>query len=397
MRTNKLAARTVATATVGKHGDGGGLWLRVRANGSRAWVFRFTFRGQSREMGLGSVDSVSLAKARTRAQAARELVADGRDPIEARSAHKACPTFREVAEKFIQRRKGGWDARNLRQWESSLEAHVYPYLGNVTVDQIAESEVVTCLDSVWLTKPRTGKRLAVRIRRILDAAKAEGFRTGPNPATASSVRALFGDVPTPTSFSSMPWEDVPAFVDVLQQQQGIVARCLELIVLTCVRSTEARLARWGEFDLDAGVWEIPAARMKTRKKNPQPHRVPLAPEVVELLRALPQESEWVFPSPYDSRRPLGESAVLRQLRTFEDVAAVHGFRSSFRTWSTEEMQFNGLACELVLAHSLPKDLKAYLRSDLFDERVRIMAAWAAYCYGTAAAAEVVPIREGVSG
>ncbi len=394
MKLNKLSARFVATATVGKYGDGGGLVLKVRASGSRAWVFRFTRDGRSREMGLGPVEKVPLATARRRAQTARELVADDGDPIEARRAHRRAPAFRAAAEELIERHRSAWGERNLQQWESSLERFVYPMIGNMRIDEIGPSDVLRCLDPLWSSMPNTGKRVAVRIKRVLNAAIAQGFRVEPSP-DVSGLMAKPGEIKPERHFPAMPWQLVPDFMVRLGKQGSIAARALELIVLTCVRTTEARRSTWSEFDLDAAVWVVPGGRTKTGK----PHRVPLSDEVVALLQGLPDlGSRFLFPSPYDSRKPLGESAILRQLRALEKVASVHGFRSAFRDWTADVTDHQSIVAEQVLGHAIGSATeRAYRRSDLFGKRVAVMAAWSVFCTTPTAAAEVVPIREGMSG
>ncbi|MGZ8331022.1 MAG: tyrosine-type recombinase/integrase, partial [Rhodoplanes sp.] len=184
---NKLSARRVASATKpGRYGDGGGLYLVVAQDGSRKWVFRFAWNGRQRDMGLGPVRDVPLAEARTAAIAAREHVRSGRDPIagreHARRAASGMPTFGEMADKLVESIEHGF--RNIKhraQWRMTLTEYAKP-LRPKSVDAITTEDVLECLKPIWQTKAETASRVRSRIERVLDAAKAKGYRTGENPA-----------------------------------------------------------------------------------------------------------------------------------------------------------------------------------------------------------------------
>src|SRR5688572_14200309 len=175
----------------GRYGDGSGLWLQVSGFGTKAWLYRFTLRGRARQMGLGSVEDVSLADARDLAQAARREVRAGRDPIELRKADRSqqaaaaasAMTFREAALAAIAAREPGWDNRqHLQQWRRTLETYAYPTLGSLSVAAIDPGLVLRCVEPIWNTKRTTAERLRGRIEAILDWATARGARTGENPA-----------------------------------------------------------------------------------------------------------------------------------------------------------------------------------------------------------------------
>ncbi len=396
MKTNKLTAREVESTGVGKHGDGGGLWLRVRANGSRAWVFRFTHDGRNREMGLGALERLPLAAARRRAQAARELLAVGKDPIAERRAQRRAPTFREAGAAYIERHEVGWsNPKHRKQWASTLKTYAFPILGSTPVDRITTSDILRCLNPIWGSKTETASRLRGRIEKILDWSTAQGLRTGENPARWRGHLATL--LPAPSKLrevrhhAAMDWQLVPNFMVKLKEQTGIAARALEFAVLTAGRSGEVREATWEEIDLDAGTWTIPGERMKAGK----PHRVPLSPPTVELLQNIPrfEGSRCVFPSPYTGR-PLSDSALGKVLKDMMIEVTAHGFRSSFRDWAAERTSFQNIVCEQALAHAIgDKTEAAYRRGDLYTKRVKLMEAWSVFCTSPAPAGKVVPIRE----
>jgi len=396
MKTNKLTAREVASAGVGKFGDGGGLWLRVRTNRSKAWVFRFTRDGRDREMGLGAVERVPLATARKRAQAAREVLAAGQDPIEARRASRRAPNFKEASLAYISRHEIGWsNPKHRKQWRSTLDRYAFPILGSVPVDQIQTSDVLRVLNPIWGSKTETASRLRGRIEKILDWSTAKGLRSGENPARWRGHLASL--LPAPSKLrkvqhhAAMTYGEVPDFMVKLREQRGIAAQALRFAVLTACRSGEVRLATWDEVDLDARTWTIPGERMKAGRE----HRVPLADEVVELLGALPRfdGSEYVFPSPRTGR-PLSDAALGKVLRDLGSSVTAHGFRSSFRDWAAESTAFPNHVCEMALAHAIgDKVERAYRRGDLYKKRSKLMEAWSTYCATPSSAGKVVPIRE----
>jgi len=396
MKINKLSAREVASAGVGKYSDGGNLNLVVRANGSRAWVFRFTHEGRKREMGLGSVERVPLATARKRAQAFREVLAAGKDPIEHRRASRRAPSFKEAAAAYLKAHEPGWrNPKHRKQWRSTLETYAFPILASVPVDQIRTSDVLRVLNPIWESRTETASRLRGRIERILDWSTAGGLRSGENPARWRGHLAAL--LPPPSKLrkvkhhAAMSYGEVPPFMVKLKEHRGIAARALEFAILTGGRSGEVREATWEEFDLDALTWTVPSERMKAGK----PHRVPLSLQAVDLLRNLPrfEGSEYVFPSPRTGR-PLSDAALGKVLRDLRSSVTAHGFRSSFRDWAAESTSFPNHVCEQALAHAIGDKVEAaYRRGDLFEKRRKLMETWSAFCVTPPTAGKVVPIRK----
>ncbi len=182
MKLNKLSARAVATLTApGRHSDGGGLYLLVKPTGAKSWVFMFKREGRQREMGLGSILGVALAVARDRAAAARTDLAEGRDPLGARDKSKA-KTFGDLADAHVRSMSPQWrNPKHVAQWTMTLTKYAAP-LRLKTAAAITTEDVLDVLRPLWETKPETASRVRGRIEAVLDAAKAQGLRSGDNPA-----------------------------------------------------------------------------------------------------------------------------------------------------------------------------------------------------------------------
>ena len=282
---SRLTARKVETARPGKYSDGGNLYLIVSEAGSRKWVLRFTWRGRAKEMGLGSVAKVPLADAREKAASARRKIAQGLNPIDERKRDGGIPTFGEIANDVREALSVGFrNEKHKAQWKSTLETYAAP-LRAKPVDTIATDDVLAVLKPIWTTKAETASRVRGRIEKVLDAAKAKGFRDGENPAR---WRGHLDHLLPRTSklarghHAAMPYEEVAAFIAKLREREAASALALELCILTAARSGEILGMRWLEIDLDKKTWTVPADRMKAGRE----HRVPLSPRAVAILRKL---------------------------------------------------------------------------------------------------------------
>jgi integrase len=391
--SGRLTARKVETAKPGKYSDGGNLYLIVSPTGARKWVLRFTWRGNSKEMGLGSAMSVPLADAREKAAAARRKLAQGFNPVEERKRDKGVPTFGEMADNVREALSAGFrNEKHKAQWKATLETYAAP-LRKKPVDTIATDDVLAVLKPIWTTKAETASRLRGRIEKVLDAAKAKGFRSGENPATWRGH--LDHLLPRPSKLSrghhaAMPYEEVAEFIGKLQESQSLGALALELCIITSARSGEILGMRWPEIDLDKMVWTVPAHRMKGARE----HRVPLAARAVAILRQLEKTrtGEFVFPGQVRDK-PLSDMAMEMVLRRMKiQRATVHGFRSSFRDWAGNETSYPRDLIETALAHVIgDKAEQAYRRSDALEKRRKLMDDWAGYC-SPSKANHIVPFR-----
>jgi integrase len=392
--TSKLTARKVETARPGKYSDGGNLYLIVSPQGARKWVLRFTWRGRPKEMGLGSASSVPLADAREKAASARRKIAQGLNPIDERKRDGGIPTFGEMADDVREALSAGFrNEKHKAQWKSTLETYAAP-LRAKPVDTIATDDVLAVLKPIWTTKAETASRVRGRIEKVLDAAKAKGFREGENPARWRGH--LDHLLPRPSKLArghhaAMPYEDVVSFIAKLRDREAPSALALELCILTAARSGEILGMRWPEIDLDKKVWTVPATRMKAGRE----HRVPLASRAVAILRRLEEVNtgEFVFAGQARNKSlsNMAMEMVLRRMK-IED-ATVHGFRSSFRDWAGNVSSFPREITETALAHVIgDKAEQAYRRGDALEKRRKLMEAWAAYCEPKASA-NVVPLRK----
>src|SRR6516225_8785940 len=237
----RLTARKVETAKAGKYSDSGNLYLIVSPTGGRKWVLRFTWRGKAREMGLGTPANVSLADARDKSAHARRMIAQGLDPIAERKRTGGIPTFGEMADQVRESLSAGFrNDKHKQQWKTSLATYAAP-LRDRPVDSIGTDDVLTVLKPIWTTKPETASRVRGRIEKVLDAAKAKGFRQGENPARwRGHLDHLLPKQSKLTRghHAAMPYEQVAAFVGRLRESEGLAARALELTILTAARTGE---------------------------------------------------------------------------------------------------------------------------------------------------------------
>ena len=379
---NRLSARTVATLKEpGRHSDGGGLYLVVDKSGAKRWAYLFRWEGKLKEMGLGGVISVPLAKARERAATAREQVADGVNPIAARRRKSADGVlFGVFAEELLSSLDSQWrNDKHRKQWRTSLQRHA-PEIWSGPIASISTDDLLRALQPIWTSKAETASRVRARIERILDAATTKNLRAGDNPARwRGHLERL---LPRPRKLArghhtALPYPDLPAFLMRLRARTAISARALEFAILTAARSGETLGARWTEVDLTQRLWTVPAERMKAGR----PHRVPLSTAAMQVLEPLAElrDGELVFPGQRQGR-PLSVMAMEMILRRMEVAVTVHGFRSSFRDWAGEETDFAREIAEAALAHVVGDATeRAYRRGDALERRRKLMDAWAAFC------------------
>lgn len=408
-RGGKLKARQVETLGEGMHGDGAGLWLSVGpGGGSRSWLHRFMIAGKVRTMGPGPYPVVGLEDARAKLAENRKKIREGIDPLDEKQAAKRTKiaaavkamTFDQCAAAYIEAQRAGWkNEKHAAQWETTLAAYASPIIGKMSVADVETAHVMRVLEPIWKEKTETASRLRGRLESILAWATVRGYRTGDNPATwrnhLDKLLPARAKVQKVEHHAALPWAEVGAFMAGLRNMEGIAARALEFAILCASRSGEVRGATWAEFDLKAGTWIIPAARMKAGKE----HHVPLSDAALAVLKALPkfEGSDIVFPG--RKGQPLSDmtlTAVLKRMGRGDLTA--HGFRSTFRDWAGESTGYAREVIEHALAHQLKdKAEAAYQRGSLFDKRRRLMADWAGYCAMTfTGGGEVVGIRSGVA-
>jgi integrase len=374
--------------TPGRYSDGHQLYLQVQSPTNKSWLFRYTFNGRERFMGLGPLHTIDLEEARERARQARKALLDGVDPLALRAAEAAqraleaarSITFEKAAQQYYDAHEASWKNKKHRlQFRNSLRDYALPRLGKLPVADIDVGLVLQCLEPHWTTKTQTMSRVRGRIESILDWCMVRGYRTGENPARWKGhlEHTLPGKVQKTIHFAALAMDDVPAFCSALREQNGVAARALEFTILTAARTGEVIGAHWSEIDFANATWTIPPGRMKASKE----HRVPLSKPALEILSASPRERDnpFVFIGPH--KAGLSHTAMAAALARMErrDVT-VHGMRSTFRTWAGERTRYHAHVIEMCLAHNIGSAVeRAYARGDLFAKRARLMTEWARYC------------------
>lgn len=383
----KLNDRQVkAIKSDGAHACGDGLYLVVDGT-ARRWLFRYSSAGKRREMGMGSASDVALKEAREAVDEAKRLIRSGLDPVEARRVEKPIiPTFGAFADKLVATlEKSFKNEKHRYQWKMTLGDAYCASIRSKRVDEITTADVLEVLSPIWQEKAETASKLRGRIEKVLDAAKARGFRSGENPAAWRGHLASLLPKRQKLQYGHRPalaYDAVPAFVERLRAREAVAASALEFLILTATRASEVFGATWGEIDTSAKVWTIPAARMKMGKE----HRVPLTARALAILKAMAKlrrkdgdASAHVFPGARKDR-PLSNMAFKQLLVRMGETGFVpHGFRSSFRDWCGECTPFPREVAEAALAHSVGNAVElAYRRGDALEKRRKLMDAWAGF-------------------
>jgi integrase len=390
---NKLSARTIATAkctnkSAAVFSDGGGLYLRVTPTGAKSWIFRYMFAGRSHDVGLGPTHTVTLAEARDAARELRKLKYAGDDPLLSRRAARVrvtIPTFRDFAEEYITKQAPGWrGARTENDWRTTMAQHVYPAIGQLPVDKIDTQAVLRAISPLWAKRPEQGSRVRGRVETVLDAAAAAGHRDPsiPNPARWVHLQYLLtARAPSveDKGHPSMPYTELPDFLTKLRQRKGVTPRAMEFAILTAARVGEVCGMQRSEIAWDDRQWVVPAERMKAG----QDHRVPLSERALAILQATEGR-------PFSGTSP---SAFRKLLAAMNYSVAPHGFRKTFGTWCREVDETPAEVREMALAHK-EKDriAAAYNGAELLRQRRGLADRWAAFCYGTPADTNVIPLR-----
>ena len=400
---NRLTAVKVKSLTKpGRFADGDGLYLFVTKAGNRSWVFRYRDRttGKLRDKGLGPVRHVTLERARELARECRGDLLRGNDPIDLKRRELTAErlnrarrvTFANCVDRYIDAHNAGWrNAKHAAQWRNTLDTYASALMP-LPVADIEVGQVLGAVEPIWSAKTETATRVRQRIEAVLDWATVRGYRAGENPARwRGHLQKL---LPPPAKVkrvqhrAALPYAELPELMQTLGNVETIASAALRLQILTAARPGEATAAQWSEFDLDNGLWTVPGERMKAGRE----HRVPLAPPVVAMLRALQRTADYVFPG--KPGKPITTAATLKLLQTHHPELSAHGFRSTFRDWAAERTAYPSEVVEAALAHTIKnKTEAAYRRTDLLERRAKLMADWARFCTTTNTSAGVTPLRK----
>lgn len=394
----KLSAPHVRNAKPGRHADGKGLYLLVKPGGSRSWLLRVQVEGKRRDIGLGAADVsprllgkgegspivipilhrklLTLSEAREKAAMLRGAAKAGLDPVMERDRERySIPLFRDAARDAHEAWKDGRSEKDAQTFIRSLEIHAFQLIGEIRVDAITANDISTVLAPIWTTKPDMARKVRQRIGRVLNFSHGKGWR--PTEAPSKSVTASLPRQPKGGNYKAMPYVDVPSFVQILGTKAPTTGRRATLFqVLTAVRPGEARGARWGQIDLAAGEWRIPAEMMKTGVA----HIVTLNAAAIALLETMKadrvaQPADLVFCGRQGVM--LSDMTMNKVLRDAGYPYDSHGFRSSFRDWAAEKMaEIPDAVAEAALAHIVSdKVVRAYKRTNFIEMRRGLLEAW----------------------
>lgn len=380
-----------------------------KTKGHGKWILRYVSptTNKRRDMGLGTYPEVGIKDARIRGMEARKLISGGQDPIAERDAARAqakattlAMTFEAAARRVHDQRLPGWkNSKHAAQWLNTLEQYVFPKIGKKRVAELGPADLAETLRPIWLTKPETATRVKQRCHAVMKWCWAQELvKSNPVDVVDHLLPRQPGKRERVQHQPSMPWRDVPAFVNgVLRQGPANATRALlEFVILTVARSGEARAMTWDEVDLTAEVWTVPASRMKANVT----HRVPLSERAMEILREQRLRhpgNDLVFPAPREGvLSDMVLTAFLRDHKAKSSdpgrIATAHGFRSSFRDWASENGYPRDLA-ERALSHTIQNQAEAaYHRTDLLEQRRSMMEAWARHVAGLAVVDNVVTLK-----
>ncbi|MCL4669766.1 tyrosine-type recombinase/integrase [Burkholderia pseudomallei] len=379
--------------------DGGGLYLEIAPSGGKWWRLKYRFGGKEKRYSLGVYPEVTLATARKKRDEAREKLAAGIDPGEAKKAEKrasllaAAHSFEVVARGWMDERKTIVEPAQHAKTLARMENDVFPWLGKRPIAEIDAPEILVVLKRV---DGRGARFTAHRIRSEISRVFRYGIKEG--HCKADPARDLVDAIPPAqtTHFASITEpEKVGEMLRAFDGFTGTfpVLCALKLAPMLFVRPGELRKAEWAQFDLDKGEWRYFVNKTKTD------HLVPLAAQAVTILRelhALTGEGVYVFPGARDRNRPMSEAAINAALRrlgydTRTEITG-HGFRAMARTILHEELEEKPEVIEHQLAHTVPDSLgRAYNRTKFIKARRSMMQQWADYLDKLKAGAEIIPI------
>ncbi len=383
--------------------DGGGMYLLVKKNGHKYWRLDYRFRGKRKTLALGVYPQISLKDAREKRRQAKLHLDDNRDPSEVRKEEKQAKhtdDFEAVARQWWEHNKDTWTPRHAARVLRRLESNAFQDLGYLYIDEITPKRVIATIRKI---EARGALDVANRVKQAIHAICRFAIQQG--IATSNPARDL-GGIVKPRKvrhWASLPREELPQFLKELENYSDrgrmLTQRAIKLLLLTFVRSSELRGARWEEFDLEDRVWRVPADRMKMDNE----HLVPLsrqALELIELLHGMTGKYDLVFPSERDRSREMSDNTMRRAIFKLgydgtvegKSKAVPHGFRATASS-ILNESGFNPDAIERQLAHKERNSVRAAYtyHARYLDERRTMMQWWADYLDEMRVSGKVIPI------
>ena len=379
-RIHKLSPMMVQRISkAGWKADGGGLYLRVRKEGAKTWIFRSIKNGKRTDILIGHSHTITLIMAREIAARMRLAVHEGRNPKAELISDDSPKTFLDAAKAIIERREKTWKSdKTAIKWRRGLMVHCKP-IHDKSVKHITTGDVEAILRPVWLTMNHSARGYRGFIEQALDLATVLGWREGDNPARwKGNLEYLLPDFkPKVSNLAAMPFIEAPQFYQKLIAGNNVTRDCFAFTILTAARGHMARHAVWDEFDLPKAIWTIPAERMK---KSDADHVVPLTASMIALL---PKRRSDGLIWPYRGKG-FSDAAFRRTMRTTMSEAdyTPHGFRSTFKDWALEYTDYSDELSELALAHKVGSVVRrAYRRGSSLEKRRALMQDWSNYLHG----------------
>ena len=412
----------VNTLPVGMHLDADGLYLQVRGETSRSWIYRYQFNGKTRSPGLGSTDIVSLEDARKKRDAMKVVKNSGRDPLDALRQEEVAAeqatlntvTFRQAWDKYVVVARRKWtNTRHAESMPKFFERYIFPTLGDVALVAITRAQVIETFRPIWHRIPKTAGLLRRHVWKTFEHAFAlDETLAMRNPADLKPIEIALGELEDATKegHTALAFEQLPAFLLALRARTATAARALEFTILTAARTNETLGADFREIDWVKKTWAVPPERMKNRAE----HVVPLSARAIEILEAQKAATGgkgFIFPggSCFGAQpvagAPLSHTSLIQLLRRVHGALSgnltTHGFRATFKTWGEEATEFDSKLIEKALSHTLFVDTDgrvvgnkveaSYNKGILLDKRRTLMDAWGAFC-GSTAPSNVLPLR-----
>lgn len=381
--------------------DGAGMFLLVTPAGGKLWRLKYRVDGREKLLAIGAYPETSLSDARKRREDARGMIAQGKDPSrekqrdKVRSRARATDTFTALANEYCAKRRRdgekGWSPATATRSEYLLSL-LNSSIGRLAIADIEPADVLAAVRKIEakgnLESARRTLQLASMVFRY--AVATARLRSDPTRDLRGALTA-----PTVTHYGAIT--DAKGVGELLRaidgyEGQGLTKLALQFAPHVFVRPGELRHAEWEEFDLDAGVWNIPAGKMKMGKA----HHVPLSKQAVAILKQLHAATGptgYAFPSIRTRTRPMSENtlnAALRRLGYASNEMTAHGFRAMASTLLNESGKWNPDAIERALAHADSDKVRAaYHRGAHWKERVEMAQWWSDYLDQLRKGADVV--------
>lgn len=364
--------------------DGGGMFLLVTPAGQRYWRLKYCVNGKEKLLALGVYPDVSLAVARKKRDEAREKLAAGIDPNEAKREVKrtariaAASSFEAVAREWFDNQRVGWTETYAEKVIHSLEIDAFPKIGSRPISSIEAPEMLEIIRAIEARGVReTAKRLLQRSRAVFQYAIMTG-RCTRNPSADIDAETILKKGPGVQHMARVKPLEIPQLMRDIAAYPGepVTRLALELMALTFVRTKEMIRAQWAEFDEAAAEWRVPPERMKMR----DPHIVPLSRQslvVLEQLRQINGDRPHVFYSVH-GRAPISNNTMLFALYRmgYKSRMTGHGFRGLAATM-LRELGYSRDVVDRQLAHAERNQVTAaYAHAEYLPERRRMMQHWA---------------------